>query len=146
MPSIVEFNPETYEDLFQPILTAYPDLLDNLVADFAGYIDSDRLVLPEYFGCDVAYTQPEEAYRAGLMHIHLAIPPVQFPAKKPQADRKCPRGDATLDAALVYAQGLYEEDRYSLIAILHPDAHGKARDRLIMQRLARVAARFRDKY
>lgn len=146
MPSIVEINPETYEDLFQPILTAYPDLLDSLVADFASYIDSDRLALPEYFGCDVAYTQPEEAYRAGLMHIHLAIPPVRFPSKKPQADRKCPRGDAAQDAALVYTQGLYDEDRYSLIAILHPGAHGKARDRLIMQRLARVAARFRDTY
>lgn len=146
MPSIVELNSETFEDLFQPILASYPDLLNSLLVDFATYIDSDRLVLPEYFGCDVAYTQPEEAYRAGLMHIHLAIPPVRFPNKKPQSDRKCPKGDPLQDAALVYVQGLYDEDRYSLIAILHPGAHSKARDRQVMQRLARVAKRFRDKY
>ncbi|HEH4496551.1 type II toxin-antitoxin system YafO family toxin, partial [Pseudomonas aeruginosa] len=46
----------------------------------------------------------------------------------------------------VYVQGLFEENRYSLLALLHPDAHGKASQREMMTCLARVASRFRDKY
>lgn len=146
MPSIVEYNAETYEDLFKPILDSYPDLLSGIISDFKMYIDSDRAKLPHYFGCEVAYTQPEEAYIEGLMHIHLAIPPVTFPENRPRGDRKCPKGDPMKDAALVYARGLYEEDRYTLIAILHPDAHSKARDRKIMKHLAAVAKRFRESH
>ncbi|MBM0140170.1 type II toxin-antitoxin system YafO family toxin [Pseudomonas cannabina] len=145
MPSIVEYNPETYDELFKPIIASYPTLLGSLLADFAGYIDSGRLEAPLYFGCDVPYVKQHEAYVAGLMHIHLAIPPVVFPKNRPQADRKCPRNPST-DAALVYAQGLYYEDRYTLIALLYPSAHAKAADRKIILRLAAVAARFRDKY
>lgn len=145
MTSIVEFNPETYEELFKPILTSYPCLLGNLCADFASYIDSGRLKVPHYFGCDVPYIKQPEAYNAGLMHIHLAIPPVVFPAGRPQADRKCPL-DPSTDAALVYAQGLYEEHRYTLIALLYPNAHSRANNRQMILYLARVATRFRDLY
>ncbi|NWC26898.1 type II toxin-antitoxin system YafO family toxin [Pseudomonas tolaasii] len=146
MPAIVEFNADTYEELFKPIIQSYPELLVGILSDFKSYIDSDRIELPAYFGCEVAYTQPEEAYKEGLMHIHLAIPPVTFPEDRPRGDRKCPMGDPMKDAALVYAQGLYEEDRYTLIAILHPGAHSKARQRSIMKCLAAAARRFRDMY
>lgn len=145
MPAIVEFNPETYAELFEPILASYPLLLGNLLKDFATYIDSGRLKAPPYFGCDVPYVAQHEAYVAGLMHIHIAIPPVVFAANRPQSDRKCPR-DPNTDAALVYAQGLYDEDRYTLIALLYPSAHAKAANRQIILRLARIAGRFRDKY
>ncbi|MCW7764213.1 type II toxin-antitoxin system YafO family toxin [Photorhabdus luminescens] len=43
------------------------------------------------------------------------------------------------DACLVYVQGLLEENKYSLLAIMHPDAHGKARNPKIMSYLARIA-------
>ncbi|MCV3851688.1 type II toxin-antitoxin system YafO family toxin [Pseudomonas aeruginosa] len=146
MAVIVEFNPETYAELFQDVLKDFPSLLDGLCRDFARYIESDRLWLPPYFGRDVPYVVPQEAYRAGLMHIHIAIPPTVFPANRPQRDRTCPNGAPQQDAALVYVQGLFEETRYSLLALLHPDAHGKARQREMMTYLARVASRFRDKY
>lgn len=146
MGLIVEFNSETYETLFQDVLIDYPGLLDSLKSDFTRYISSDRRYLPRYFGKEVAYVKPHGAIDAGLMHIHIAIPPTVFPEKRPRQDRTCPAGSPQQDAALVYTQGLYEEDRYSLIAMLHPDAHGQARQREIMNYLIRVAQRFRDKY
>lgn len=145
MTIIVEYSPETYDDLFKDVLTNYPTVLSSLRDDFHTYIASNRLTLPSYFGRDVCYTQPYEAYLACLMHIHIAIPPTVFPTNKPQNDRKCPQ-DPNKDAALVYAQGLFDEDRYVLIAMLHPGAHDKASNDKIMKRLSGVAKRFRDKY
>ncbi|BAV74168.1 mRNA interferase YafO [Pseudomonas chlororaphis subsp. aurantiaca] len=146
MSVVVEFNPETYETLFRDVLADYPGLLNALIGDFTRYISSNRLCIPQYFGREAAYVKPEAAIDAGLMHIHIAIPPTVFPDKRPQHDRTCPMNSPHQDAALVYTQGLYEEDRYSLIAFLHPNAHGKAREREIMNYLVRVAGRFRDKY
>lgn len=146
MSVVVEFNSETYEALFQDVLTDYPGLLSTIVSDFTRYISSDRLWLPRYFGREAADVKPEAALDAGLMHIHIALPPTVFPEKRPQHDRTCPMGSPQQDAALVYTQGLFEENRYSLIAFLHPNAHGKAREREIMNYLVRVANRFRDRY
>lgn len=146
MSLIVEYNPETYEALFSDVLTDYPSLLSALLSDFSRYISSNRLCLPPYFGREAAYVKPVSAVDVGLMHIHIAMPPTVFPEKRPQHDRTCPMNAPHKDAALVYTQGLYEENRYSLIALLHPDAHGKAREREIMNYLIRVAGRFRDKY
>jgi mRNA interferase YafO len=151
MAIVVEFSPDTYDDLFKDVLSNHPTILSSLRDDFCTYIASNRMTLPMYFGCDVPYLYPHEAYVNGLMHIHIAIPPLKFSSNKPQHDRKCPghptkQGDPAKDAALVYAQGLYDEDRYILIAMLHPGAHGKAQDDKIMKRLAGVAKSFRDKY
>ena len=147
MTVTVEYNAETYKELFQPITSQYPGLLNGIITDFKSYIESSRLKVPRYFGCDVPYVKHQGAYKAGLMHIHLAIPPVVFPEGRPQADRKCPKNDdPTQDAALVYVQGLYDENRYSLLAILHPGAHSKANDKKIMNYLSAVAERFRDKF
>lgn len=145
MPVVVEFNSETYDVLFKDVLKNYPTLLNRLLEDFERYVSSDRLWLPGYFGRDVPYVSPHDAYNAGLMHIHIAIPPATFPISRPQFDRKC-SSSPEKDAALVYTQGLYDEDRYSLIALLYPDAHGKARQREIITHLARVAERFREKF
>lgn len=145
MSAIVTFNHETYDELFRPIIESYPSLLGNLLSDFAVYIDSGRLKAPAYFGCDVAYVKHHEAYVAGLMHIHLAIPPVVFPKNKPQSDRKCPKNPST-DAALVYAQGLYDENQYTLIALLYPSAHARAANRQMIVRMSQIATRFRDRY
>lgn len=146
MAVIVEFNPETYDVLFKDVLKDYPDLLNNLTADFTRYTETSRCEIPNYFGRDAAYVNPHGAITAGLMHIHIALPPAEFPQKRPQHDRVCRKGAPDKDAALVYTQGLYDEDRYSLIALLHPDAHSKARERNIMNYLIDVANRFRDQY
>lgn len=146
MAVIVEFNPETYEKLFVSVLSDYPDLLDNLVADFTRYIETNRFEIPNYFGRDAAYVKPHGAITSGLMHIHIALPPTVFAKGRPQHDRTCRVGAPDKDAALVYTQGLYEDDRYSLIALLHPDAHSKARERRVMNYLVAVANRFRDQY
>lgn len=146
MAIIVGFSDETYTDLFETVLVNHPTVLNSLCDDFRKYIESNRLNPPGYFGCDVPYVHPHEAYTNCLMHIHIAIPPHVFSKHKPQHDRKCPPGDPTKDAALVYTQGLYDEDRYVLIAMLHPGAHVKASNEKIIKYLAGVAKRFRDIY
>jgi mRNA interferase YafO len=143
MTITVEYSSDTYDDLFKDVLDQYPSLGKSLLDDFRTYISSSRNKLPNYFGRDTSYTQPYEAYMAGLMHIHIAIPPSVFPKNKPQYDRTCP-GDPAKDAALVYANGVLDEDHYVLIAMLHPGAHSQARNDKVMKRLAGVAKRFRD--
>src|SRR5690625_8017195 len=102
MSVIVEFNTETYDVYFKDVLADYPDLLNNLKQDFTDYVESDGWVLPDYFGKDDPYDQPYAARQAGLMHIHIAIPPTTFPPNRPQRDRKCPMNSPHQDAALVY--------------------------------------------
>jgi mRNA interferase YafO len=143
MTITVEYSSDTYDDLFKDVLDQYPKLEKNLLEDFRTYIASNRNLLPDYFGRDTSYTQPYEAFIACLMHIHIAIPPLVFPKNKPQYDRTCP-GDPAKDAALVYVNGLLDEDHYVLIALLHPGAHSKARNEKVMKRLAAVAKDFRD--
>lgn len=138
----VRIHEQTYQELFLDILQDHPSLIDGIKRDFETYKQTGHL--PSYFGRDVAYTQPYAAYRAGLMHIHLALPPNTFPEKLPQFDRVCRRGRPEGDAALVYAQGELDDNEYCILAILHPDAHAKAREEKIMRYLARLAQEFRD--
>lgn len=145
MGATVHFCSINFDLFFKDINSTHPRLLANLAEDFKSYIDSGRTQLPNYFGCDVAYIKPDSAYRQGLMHIHLAIPPVSFPKNKPQWDRKCPKNPNT-DAALVYTNGLYEEDHYVIIAVLFPGAHAKARRRETMEKLVASARAFRENY
>lgn len=142
MAVIVEFNAETYDEFFKDILEQYPELLDNLKQDFADYISSDRHKLPHYFGKDSPYIDPPAKAEVGLMHIHIAIPPGTFPKNRPQHERKCRTNAPAQDAALVYVRGELYDNHYSLIALLHPNAHGKARDRSTMRYLTEVAERF----
>lgn len=142
----VEFNPKTYDQLFAAVLADYPSLLENLRQDFIDYIASDRMNLPHYFGKESPYMQPYAAQKAGLMHIHIAMPPTTFTKNKPQFDRKCPMGEPNQDAALVYAQGELDESKYSLIALLHPDAHGQARNSKTMQILINAAEDFQERH
>lgn len=143
MPVEVSFHDETFEKFFKPVDQSYPGLSDDLRRDFIRYIESDRESIPDYFGRDVPYLQPELAAQVHLMHIHILIKPDTFPRRKTQLDRVCPR-DPQRDAALVYVQGELEENRYCLLAFFWPDAHGKARDKGAMNYLARLAKRFRD--
>ena len=145
MTVIVEFNPDTYDELFADVLVDYPGLLENLRQDFLEYAESDGERLPNYFGKVSAYMQPYAAMQAGLMHIHIAMPPDTFPEKLPQHDRKC-SFNPQRDAALVYTQGELDDKHYSLIALLHPGAHGLASDPKVMNRLIAAAKHFRDQY
>ena len=140
----VEFHPETYSTLFEPVLKDFPSLLEDLKADFLRYVSEG--VRPAYFGRDVIYLWPAEAEKAKLMHIHLALPPATFPKNRPQMDLVCRKGNPSQDAALVYVQGLWDDHNYCLLAVLHPDAHGQARDKQTMKYLARLAQRFRDEH
>ncbi|NIF23708.1 type II toxin-antitoxin system YafO family toxin [Candidatus Pantoea multigeneris] len=138
----VSVHPATRERFFLEIFTKYPTLESAILADFKRYKSED--ILPDYFGRDVAYTEPYAAFRSGLMHIHLCFPPDSFPSNRPQPDRVCKRGSPENDASLVYVQGELYENRYSLIAIMHPDAHGKARQHEVMNYPTRIAQEFRD--
>lgn len=140
----VSFNPETFAELFAPIDEKFPGLSSRLKADFTRYIESDRCCIPEYFGRDAPYTQPQEASSAQLMHIHIKLPPGRFPQDRAQYHRVCRLGRPGEDAALVYVQGELEEDSYQLLAFLWPDAHGKARGKELMRTLARLGRAFRD--
>ncbi|TNH44503.1 hypothetical protein EP164_05550 [Photorhabdus luminescens subsp. sonorensis] len=99
---------------------------------------------PDYFGRDVDYTQPEAAYKSCMMHIHLCFPSDSFPKNRVQHYRTCKSNHPENDACLVYVRGLLEENKYSLLAIMHPDAHGKTRNPKIMSCLAKIAQDFRD--
>ncbi|WP_145517806.1 type II toxin-antitoxin system YafO family toxin [Yersinia mollaretii] len=142
-PIEVSINPQTKKEYFDDVFGKRPGLESALLRDFVIYKTTSKV--PEYFGRDVAYTQPHGAYKAGLMHIHLCLPPKKFPSNKPQADRTCRKGDPANDVCLVYVQGELYENRYSLIAIMHPNAHEKGRDAQIMSYLSRVAQDFVDK-
>ncbi|MDW7747705.1 type II toxin-antitoxin system YafO family toxin [Halomonas sp.] len=139
----VEIHPAT-QQYFEACEEDFPGLIDALIQDFRIYIASDREVLPLTFGCDVPYIHPHAAYEAGLMHIHICLPPHTFPEKVPQADRKCRFEEPERDAALVYVQGELFENEYRILAVLYPDAHTKGRDGKTIPYLARVAREFRD--
>lgn len=141
MPVDVSINPVA-KDEFGDFFVRFPTLEQAIIDDFSRYKDTGAV--PNYFGRDVAYTQPHAALKAGLMHIHLRLPPGTFPDRLPQADRVCRVGEPENDACLVYVQGELYEERYSLIAVMHPDAHGQARRPEIMNYLSRIAQKFRD--
>lgn len=137
-----EFHPATYAEFFTEPLAKFPSLAADLLQDFVRYKSTGEL--PSYFGCDVPYTQPQLAFNAQLMHIHLCLPPDFFPPNLPQYDRKCRKNAPLKDAALVYVRGEMEENRYCILGVLHPDAHAKARNEKTMRHLARLAKTFRD--
>ncbi|EQC00044.1 MULTISPECIES: type II toxin-antitoxin system YafO family toxin [Photorhabdus] len=138
----VSINEYTRKDFFDDVFLKHPDLEQAILQDFKHYKETGEV--PDYFGRDVAYTQPEAAYKSCMMHIHLCFPPDSFPTNRVQYYRTCKSNSPENDACLVYVQGLLEENKYSLLAIMHPDAHGKARNPKIMSYLARIAQNFRD--
>lgn len=138
----VVFHPDLWQKYEECLDRDLRDLLADIAEDFRIYKAEGRL--PDYFGRDAPYTEPHTAFTAQLMHIHIAVPPVEFNANHFQDDRCCPRGEPHQDAALVYCRGELERDRYCLLALLWPDAHGEARKRELMAGLARFAQKWRD--
>lgn len=137
----VSYNKETFSKYFEPKLSAYPTLGENLIDDFRRHKSGE---LPSYFGKESIYATPFEIIRSQLWHIHLCIPPKTFPAELEQAHRTCLKGDPDNDIALVYTSGEMNLNKYSLIAILCPDAHQTAKNLALIKYLASVAQRFRD--
>lgn len=129
---------------FAKYLSSSPfgSIAEALIEDFRQYKRTGRL--PDYFGCDQPYLNPPVCLSAKLQHIHLAVPPYEFPQRKPQRDRKCPQGAPERDAALVYVQGSFERDRYCLMGILYPNAHALAQVDAVIGSMAWEAKDWRD--
>jgi mRNA interferase YafO len=138
------FHSETFDLFFKPVDVKHPGLSETLRSEFVRYIDSDRAELPSIFGKDVPYMQPVQAAQACMMHIHIKIPPAIFPRNTPQHNRVCQRGKPGEDAALIYVPGELYENRFLILAFFWPDAHGRAKDRATMKKLARVAQAWRN--
>lgn len=142
-PVEVSFHPSTYERFFKPLESSHPGFLDQLLADFCRYQQSMREDLPDYFGLDVEYGSPP-AIAGCIEHIHLCIPPRNFPKRQKQAQRKCRKGEPENDIALVYARGLFENHKFCIIGILMPSAHDQANDNELMLYLGRLGREFRN--
>lgn len=138
----VTINEQTRNQFFGDLFQKHLDLEAKLLKDFKKYKSGEGI--PSYFGRDVSYVKPYSAEKACLMHIHLKIPPDKFPDDRVQYYRTHKKGNPKKDICLVYVQGLIEDHRYSIIAILHPDAHLKAQDYKFMDELAQIAQKFRD--
>ncbi|MGJ8523601.1 hypothetical protein R84981_002313 [Carnimonas sp. R-84981] len=120
-------------------------LLEKLKSDFSRYIDSGFTEYPDYFGRVAPYLQPYAAERAGLMHIHLALPPRKFDKNRALQDRKNLK-DPSSDAVLVYCQHLLNSDNYLLLALLYPDGHSEQKKPHVMGYLAKEAEKFHNTF
>lgn len=142
----VEYHPKSYGYYLSPVFVTFPALEKSLIADFEIYKATGNL--PHYFGRDTAYDRPEDIQDSGLFHIHLALDNDTFSAPPPGADltdRKTVQWYRTSDTALVYAQNLLDENRYSLIAVFTPPAHDKAKNYDRMRILADYAREFSER-
>lgn len=145
MVSAVRYHPATFSEFFAPLDEKFAGLSSKLAEDFKLYMDSQRGIVPDYFGRDAPYLQPQEADQAKLSHIHIKLPPGRFSAGVAQYFRVCGKGRPLEDAALVYTRGWLEEESFLLLAFLWPDAHSAARDKALMRYLSRLAKDWRDK-
>jgi len=146
MSVIVSIHPETRGELFDDVLKDYPSLEKSILQDFRTCMESKGLRLADYFGCDQPYSHPPAARSGQLRHIHIALPPQTFDPRKAQCYRKCSKDLPELDAALVYVQGVMEEDHYMILAFFAPNGHDKAKVEKVMTKLGILAKKFRDEH
>lgn len=145
MQVTVEYNQDSFDYFFSPVFVEFPDLKQTLVDHFIIYKSTGTL--PSYFGRDTSYHRPPDIEDAGLMHLHLAIGENKFEPIKNGTDISTPQKlqwHKTSNTALVYAQNLFDENRYSLIALFHPVAHMSANNHNRMRVLAGYARDFRN--
>ena len=107
-----------------------------LVKDFKTYKFSKKL--PANFGRDVPYHWPAKAVQEELFHLHIA--------EESGWNHEISQYSRTSDVHLVYSRGFISVDSYVLLAILQPNAHAMARNRVIVEALANQAADFRANY
>lgn len=140
----VELHPET-QSLFEEVESSFPGLIQNLVGDFRAWLESDLEYWPRRFGKVSYYNQPPSVRSASLLHVHICMPPREgFSDRIPVSERKCKVGEPERDAALVYVQGEFHEERYCILALLYPNAHEKAQEEKTILGLASLARNFRD--
>ncbi|MBZ9558738.1 MULTISPECIES: type II toxin-antitoxin system YafO family toxin [unclassified Modicisalibacter] len=138
---------EQSEYLFDEVDRQYPGFKQELVADFKACVESFFDYRPPRFGKFDLYTRPPSLRGLEIWHIHICMPPkAGFPAHLEQQRMKCDARYPERDAALVYVQGLLDEDEYCLLAMLYPHAHEKANDERRMLWIADMARDFRDRY
>ena len=110
--------------------------LDGLKADFKNWKETGYL--PAYFGRDADFSIHSGARLAELRHLHLAQTGTWHPRQR--------QNGRTSDRWLIYCAGLYDPDKYLLIAILEPDAHRQARKGFILDGLVNYADDFRNRF
>lgn len=141
----VEYNPQSYEYYLSPVFVRFPQLEESLLEDFRNYKATGTL--PHYFGRDTTYERPDDIKDSGLWHIHLRLGDDDFePAPKhiDVSDGKVMQWYRKSDTALVYAQNLLDENKYSLIAVFTPPAHERAKNYDRMRILAEYARNFSE--
>ncbi|EDT3652781.1 hypothetical protein ZU64_002388 [Salmonella enterica subsp. diarizonae] len=145
MQITVEYNQDSYDYFFSPVFVEFPDLKQTLVDDFIIYKSTGAL--PDYFGRDTSYHRPPDIEDAGLMHLHLALGKNDFDQLKKGVDVSTLQKlqwHKTSNTALVYSQNLFDESRYSFIALFHPVAHMSANNEDRMRVLASYSRKFRN--
>lgn len=138
----VSVNPGTKSSYFDAFFATHPSipiqLIDDLLRDFELYKRYGRK--PGYFDRDCRYDRPESIINSEIYHIHLdltsSIPfegqPVQF--------------RQVSDTALVYTRGYFNEEAYSILAILEPaHAMASAGNNALMRTFQRHADEFRNR-
>jgi|TARA_R110001583_G_scaffold192029_1_gene358071 mRNA interferase YafO len=142
----VSFHPKT-KHLFEEFSRDFPDLLASLETDFTDYmmyIIGKSDYIPNRFGKFEPYRKPNVIASSGLMHIHICVPPRTGFTSNYLAQRVCRIDEPHADAALVYAQHAYDEEKYCILALLYPHAHAKGNEDDLIQFLARLAREFRE--
>ena len=117
----VSLNPDSCDRYFRTFFASHPDvspqLADDLLRDFELYKRYGRK--PDYFGRDCRYDRPESIISSEIYHIHLdLVSTVPFNGQRVQFRQ-------VSDTALVYTRGFFNEDAYSILAVLEP-AHTMA--------------------
>lgn len=108
----VEINPETRAKFLEPSFLKYPDLENQLIAEFKYCKDNNAST--STFGNDSAFTFPPFAVEAQLYRFHIKLPNEQSWSAN-IADYK-----KTSNTYLVYAKHMWDDNRYSILAVVNP--------------------------
>lgn len=137
------YNKESYNLYLRSVFTKYPHLEQQLLDDFITYKSTGNL--PDYFGRDTVYDEPEDIRDVSLRHIHFELGDQVFgplPKWVDLRDKQKVQWYRTSNTALVYAKHEVEDNHYTLMAVFTPYAHEDAREWPRMRQLAKFARNF----
>lgn len=137
------YNTQSFDLYLKSVFAKYPHLESQLLADFIAYKSTGNL--PDYFGRDTLYSDPEDIRDAELRHIHFELGKQVFgplPKWIDLSDKQAVQWERTTNTALVYARHLLDENHYTLMAVFTPYAHEYAREEWRMRELAGYARKF----
>ncbi|MWP63093.1 type II toxin-antitoxin system YafO family toxin [Gilliamella sp. Pas-s25] len=130
--------------LFADTFIEFPNFENQLISVFKEYIESNRTKVPDIFGRDVPYRQPNRLYELNVQHIHLKLPPNRFPKNQPQYYRCNATREPNKDIFLVYVISDFNPKRFALLAILRPHAHKKSKERRILNLFCQLAEKYQE--